>query len=103
MLNFMRRSYDAGRRRASLLGKRAQLVVGDETALLGADGFYRRDEDRPLRLGDVEAEPLDCKPDRVDAALLAEHDRALGGDQLGRVRLASPGGAGTAPPPPRRA
>src|SRR5204863_7060489 len=38
-------------------------------------------------LRDVEAELLRLDPDRVEAALLAEHDRAVGRDELGGVRL----------------
>src|SRR4029453_14298340 len=64
-----------------------ELLVGDEAALLGAQRLHLREQVGPLVLRHVEAESLDGDPDRVDAALLAEHDRALGADQLRRVRL----------------
>ena len=38
-------------------------------------------------VGHVEAEPFERDPDRVDAALLAEHDPSLRADELGGVRL----------------
>src|SRR5207247_8135702 len=38
-------------------------------------------------LVEVEPELLRLDPDRVDPALLAEHDSALGGNDVGRIRL----------------
>src|SRR6185312_17249162 len=64
-----------------------ELLVGDEAALLGAQCLHLLEQAGPLLLGHVEAEALDGDPDRVDPALLAEHDGALGADQFGRVRL----------------
>ena len=42
---------------------------------------------RELLLGDVEPELLDLDPDRVEPALLAEHDAPLRPDELGGVGL----------------
>src|SRR4029077_12232261 len=49
--------------------------------------LHPREQARPLLLGHLEPELLDLDPDRIEAALLAEHDRTLGADELGGVRL----------------
>src|SRR4029079_15770272 len=59
-----------------------QLVVGDETALLGAERLPLREQVGPLLLRHVEAEALDGDPERVDAALFPEDDRPFGPHQL---------------------
>src|SRR3989442_1086971 len=64
-----------------------ELVVGDEAALARAELLDAGQQLRPPLLGHVETELLHLDPDRVEAALLAEHDCALGADELGRVRL----------------
>src|SRR3954451_4110061 len=64
-----------------------ELVVGDEAALARPELLDAGEQFRPPLLGHVETELLHLDPDRVEAALLAEHDRALGADELGGVRL----------------
>src|SRR5205814_7521391 len=64
-----------------------QLVVGDEGALARPELLHPRQQLRPALLGHGEAELLDLDPDRVEPALLAEHDRPLGADEVGGVRL----------------
>src|SRR5438270_675153 len=64
-----------------------ELVVGDETALLRAEPLDRREHLSTPRLRHVEAELVCLDADRVEAALLAEDDRALGRHELRRVRL----------------
>src|SRR5215210_4673107 len=68
-------------------GEAAELGIRDEPPLLRPQGLDLREQLRPGLLGDVEPELLRLQPDRVEAALLAEHDRALGADELGGVRL----------------
>src|SRR4051812_34659873 len=67
--------------------ERPELLVGDEPALLGAELLDAGEQLRAPLLGDVEAELLGLDPDRVEAALLAEHDRPIRRDELRRVRL----------------
>src|SRR5215468_7468757 len=67
--------------------KLPQLLVGDEAALSRSELLDLCEQIGPALLGDVETELLDLDPDRVEPALLAEHDRALGTDQLRGVRL----------------
>ena len=67
--------------------ERPELVVGDEPALLDAELLHRREHLGAALVGNVEPELVRLDPDRVEAALLAEHDRALRTDELGRVRL----------------
>src|SRR4051812_30441708 len=64
-----------------------QLVVGDEPALARSELLDPREQLGPTLLGHVEPELLDLDPDRVEPALLAEHDRPLRGDELRGVRL----------------
>ena len=54
---------------------------------LGAQLLHRRQHLGAPLLGHVEPELLRLDADRVEPALLAEHDRALRRDELGRVRL----------------
>ena len=49
--------------------------------------FTRASSSARLLLGNVEAELGALDPDRVEAGLLAEHERAVGADEVGRVRL----------------
>src|SRR5205814_8203461 len=65
----------------------AELVVGDETALLGAELLHGREQAAPGFVVELEAELVRLDPDRVEPALLAQHDSALGADEVGRVRL----------------
>src|SRR6187455_914006 len=64
-----------------------ELHIGDEPALLRAGSLHRLEQLREALLGDVEVELGDLDPDRVEAALLPEHDPPLGAHELGRVRL----------------
>src|SRR4051794_35025478 len=64
-----------------------ELVVGDEPALLHAELLHRIEDLGAPLLRDVEAELVRLDADRVEPALLAQHDAALGRDELGRVRL----------------
>src|SRR5581483_4588116 len=64
-----------------------ELVVGDEPALLHPELLDGREHGRLPLLRDGEPELLRLDADRVEAALLAEHDRPGGRDELGRVRL----------------
>src|SRR5918996_6547411 len=72
---------------AKLAGEVGELLVRDEAPLLGAARLDRGEELALVVLGEVEPELGRLDPDRVDAALLAEHDRALGRDELRGVRL----------------
>ena len=71
----------------SLLDERGELFVGHEPVVRRPELLDRREQLRVALLGHVEAELLGLDPDRVEAALLAEHDRARRGDELGRVGL----------------
>src|SRR5205823_1236762 len=62
-------------------------VVADEPALLGSEPLHLGEQLGVALLGDVETEFLALDPDRIEPALLSEHDRPLRADQLGRVRL----------------
>src|SRR5262245_3509402 len=72
---------------ASAIDQVAELVVADEPALPGAELLDLREHLGPPLLRDVEPELLGLDPDRVEAALLAQHDPALGVDALRRGRL----------------
>src|SRR5262245_3487744 len=72
---------------ASVIDQVAELVVADEPALPGAELLHLREHLGAPLLRNVEPELICLDPDRVEAALLAEHDPTLGVDQLGRVRL----------------
>src|SRR3954468_24204856 len=72
---------------ASLIDEAAELVVADETAFPRAELLDPREHVGPPLLRDLQPELLGLDPDRVEPALLAEHDLALGAYQLGRVRL----------------
>src|SRR6476659_3207677 len=65
----------------------SELAVGDEAPLLRPRPLDRIEDCGEPVIGDVESELGDLDADRVEAALLAEHDAALGSDELGRVRL----------------
>src|SRR5262245_65523698 len=64
-----------------------ELGVGDEPALLRSGALDRLEQLGEALLGDVEAKLGDLDADRVEAALLPEHDPPLGADELGRVGL----------------
>src|SRR5215210_4198189 len=64
-----------------------ELVVRDEIALARAELLHLRQHAGAPFLGHVEPELVGLDPDRVEPALLAEHDPALGANELGGVRL----------------
>src|SRR4051812_17037370 len=70
----------------SAIGEPAELVVRHESALARAELLHLCEEVRARVVGEVEAELVGLDPDRVEPALLAEHDAALGGDEGGRIR-----------------
>src|SRR6478609_7507220 len=72
---------------ASATSKLAELVVGHEAALACPQLLHAREHVGVSLLGQVEPELVGLDPDRVEPALLAQHDPALGVDQLGGVRL----------------
>src|SRR5262245_54822333 len=74
---------------ASCSGTRelAELVVGDDVPLLRAALLHLREQLSLRIVVEVEPELLCLDADRVDPALLAEHDCALRRDDIGRVRL----------------
>src|SRR4051812_32367972 len=72
---------------ASATGELAELVAGAEAALASPGPLRARERVGPPLLGQLQPELLGLDADRVEAALLAEHDPALGGDELRRVRL----------------
>src|SRR4029079_2976893 len=86
---------------ASVTRELAELVVGHEPALARPELLHAREHLGVPILGQVEPELLGLDPDRVEAALLAEHDPALGRDELGGVRLARWRGRGTGRAAPR--
>src|SRR5688500_14057093 len=65
----------------------AELGVADQPALLRPRPLHRVEQCRTALLGHVETELLDLDPDRVESALLPQHDAAFGADELGCVRL----------------
>src|SRR4051812_46232087 len=71
----------------SAIGEPAELVVRHESALARAELLHLGEEVRPRVVGEAEAELLGLDPDRVESALLAEHDAALGGDKDRRIWL----------------
>src|SRR5205823_1621504 len=72
---------------SSATGELPELLVGHEAALAGAELLHLRQHLRAALVGHVEPELLGLDPDRVEPALLAQHDPALGLDELGGVRL----------------
>src|SRR5919201_881150 len=65
----------------------SKVVVAEQAALIRPQPLHRLEQrSLPVRV-DVEAELGALDPDRVEAALLAEHDLALGADQVGGERL----------------
>src|SRR5439155_23115711 len=64
-----------------------EVGVGDESALLRAERLDLLEQLGAPSLGHVEAELLGLDADRVEPALLAQHDPARGAHELGRVRL----------------
>src|SRR6188472_739061 len=72
---------------ASATRELAELVVGHEAAFAGPELLHAREHVCVTVLGQVEPELLGLDPDRVEPTLLAEHDPALGADELGGVRL----------------
>src|SRR3954470_13280134 len=89
---------------ASATRELAELVVGHEAALARSELLDAREHVGVAVLGQVEPEFLGLDPDRVEPALLAEHDPALGADEGGGVRLDRRRGGGVggggAPLPP---
>src|SRR5580765_5823024 len=72
---------------ASAIRQLAELVVADKAALPRAQRLHLREHLRLSLFGQVEPKLLGLDPDRVETALLPEHDPALGRDELGGVRL----------------
>src|SRR3954462_15548023 len=68
---------------ASATRELAELVVGHEAALARSELLDARQHVRVPLLGHVEPELVGLDPNRVEPALLAEHDPALGADELG--------------------
>src|SRR6266487_5329437 len=78
----------AGNLRAPFaLGELNELLVGQDAALRGSFGLHAPQQLALPVLVEVEPKLLGLDPDRVETALLAEDDAALGAHQLGRVRL----------------
>src|SRR5512146_1209878 len=71
----------------SATGEAPELFVRDEAALLCSERLDAGEQIPLLLLVEIEAQLGGLDPDRVDAALLAEHDPALGGDDLRGVGL----------------
>src|SRR5690349_13785352 len=65
----------------------AKLVVAHEPAFLRAELLDASEHVALRLLRQVEPQLGRLDPDRVEAALLAEHDAPLGGNELGRVGL----------------
>src|SRR3954452_13419277 len=82
---------------ASATRELTELVVGHEAALACSELLDAGEHVGVPILGEVEPELLGLDPDRVEPALLAEHDPALGAHQLRRVRLAGRGVGGIGP------
>src|SRR5690242_8450962 len=72
---------------ASAIDQPAELVVVDEPMLLRPELLHPREHLGPPLLRHVQPELLGLDPDRVEPALLAEHDPPLRVHELGRVRL----------------
>src|SRR6187549_1945418 len=72
---------------ASVIDQVAELVVADEPAFPRPELLHLREHFGAPLLGNVEPELLRFDPDRVEAALLAEHDPPLGVHELRGVRL----------------
>src|SRR5215218_8050651 len=72
---------------ASVIDQAAELVVADEPALPGAELLHASEHLGAPLLRNVEPELLRLDPDRVEPALLAEHDLALRVHELRGVRL----------------
>src|SRR6185437_782321 len=64
-----------------------ELVVGDQPALAGSELLHSCQHLRAPLLGNVHSELVGLDPDRIESTLLAEHDPALGVDELGGVGL----------------
>src|SRR4051794_35704637 len=71
----------------SLNGHIPKLVVGDEAALPHTERLHLREHVGALVLRQVEPELFRLDADRVEPALLAEHDPTVGVNELRRVRL----------------
>src|SRR3954463_7399887 len=89
---------------ASATRELAELVVGHEAALARSELLDAREHVGVPVLGQFEPELLGLDPDRVEPARLAEHDPALGADELvgvglDRRRVVELAGDGTALPP----
>src|SRR5438105_6747252 len=80
-------SWSLRSRLRSLGGKPKKLLVGQDPPLCRSFRLHPHEQPALTFLVKVEAELLGLDPDRVEPALLPEHDPALGADQLGRVRL----------------
>src|SRR5438874_1120908 len=71
----------------SSLHQPPELVVRHEPALASPQVLHLREQLRATRVRHVEPELLGLDADRVDAALLAQDETALGADEPGRIRL----------------
>src|SRR5579859_7645385 len=71
----------------SAIDERPELVVGHKPALSCTKLLDLYEQLRAAILTDVKAELLRLDPNRVEATLLAEDDRAIGRDEARRVRL----------------
>src|SRR4026209_738702 len=81
---------------ASVIDQVAELVVADEPAFPRPELLHLREHFGAPLVGNVEPELLRFDPDRVEAALLAEHDPPLGVHALRGVRPDPRRGAGRA-------
>src|SRR5688572_15210509 len=68
-------------------GEAPELGVGYEATLLRARALHGVEQGGEQLFGHVETELGDLDPDRVEAALLAEDDPALGAHEIGGVGL----------------
>src|SRR5439155_1905584 len=68
-------------------GELSELLVGDEAALGRSQFLHAYEELALLVVVEIEPELVRLDSNRIDPALLAEHDAPLGGDKVRRVRL----------------
>src|SRR3954463_4439157 len=78
---------DSPDRRLRRVPQLAELGVRHEATVAHATRFHLGEQLRVLLRRDVEPELFRLDPDRVDAALLAEHDPSLRGDEARGVGL----------------
>src|SRR4029079_16318795 len=71
----------------SAIDERPELLVGHEPTLASTELLHLGENVRPANLCNVETELFRLDSDRVESALLSEHDRAIGCNEARRVRL----------------